>query len=88
MQIRNDYDRIKKSPEIGDLIYISTVKYTIYDITNKSLKLKSEDIKLPLGFNKKTYINKNTFIKSYYYDKTKLYWRFLVIGKGVNMDYI
>lgn len=88
MQIRNDKNRTSKQPEIGDVIYISIVKYVVYAITEKSIKLESPDERIPTGFRRKDHYNKNTFSKRYFFDKVKLYWRGLTISRVPNMDYM
>jgi len=88
MQIRNDKNRISKQPEIGDVLYISNVRYVVYAITNKSIKFESFDERIPVGLKRKDFCNKNTFAKRYFFDKVKMYWNYLSVARMPNLDYM
>lgn len=87
MQIRNDKNKCLKNVEIGDVIFISSIKYSIYEITDKSIKIESKDEKIPSGFKRKDFINKNTFAKNYFFDKVELRWKYLTVRRMPNLDY-
>jgi hypothetical protein len=88
MQIRNDKNRIDKEVALSDVVWISCIKYYVYEITDKSIKIKSKDEKLPNGYKRKDFINKNTFAKRYFFDKQQQNWSCLKISRMPNLDYM
>ena len=86
MKITNYTEKIKKDIAIGDIVLISVTKYEVYEIGEKSVKIKAIEEKIQRGLKVKDFINNNTFAKRYFWNGWA--WAWITKMSIPNMDYV